>query len=354
MDAVFVTLVRSAAEASAARLLIAGLRRFGGEIGACPVLVFVTRGHGERWFDGPRKTAAGGDESEGSGEALAGEDAGGLAEAAPGEPHFAAPHLAVPWPVASHPAAADLAAPGVEVLALDVPPSLAAYPYGAKVLACARAEARAQASTRSLIWLDPECLVVRPPVAFDLGAHADAAVRPVHLRGVGLTPREPLDAFWGGICAALGVEDLGLSVESFVEGVRLRAFFNSHGFAVRPGLGICRRWLELFEALVEDAAFQQAACGDDLHRIFLFQAVFSALVDSSVEPARLRILPPGYTYPYNLHARVPEGRRAAALDDLVSFAYEGRSLRLVEVGDVEIREPLRSWLEGAVTPAATG
>ncbi len=135
---------------------------------------------------------------------------------------------------------------------------------------------------------------------------------------------------------------------------RLRAFFNSHGFAVRPGLGICGRWLELFEALVEDAAFQGAACNDELHRIFLFQAAFSALVATAVAPPRIRILPPSYNYPYNLQARVPDARRAVALDDLVSFTYEGRTLRPAEVEDVEIREPLRSWLEAAVTPAPAG
>jgi hypothetical protein len=276
MHAVFVTLVESAADASAARLLIAGLRRFGGAMGAAPVWVF---------------------------------------DSAPDAD------------------ASSLAAPGVAIVPLDVPPSLAAYPYGAKVLACARAEAGAQGGARSLIWLDPECLVVRPPVAFDLGDVVDVAVRPVHLRGVGLPPGEPLDAFWAGVCAAAGVADVESTVESFVDGARLRAFFNSHGFSVRPGLGLCRRWLRLFEGLVGDPAFQ---------------AVFSALVASSILPGRLRLLPPDCNYPYNLHARVPKHRRAAALDDLVCFAYEGRSLRPADVDDVEVGEPLRSWLDATL------
>ncbi len=294
MHAVFVTLVGSAAEAAAVGLLVASLRRFGGEMGVGQVWVFDSA-----------------------------PDAGAL----------------------------GLAAPGVETVPLDVPPSLAAYPYGAKVVACARAEARAQAKTRSLIWLDPECLVVRPPVAFDLGDVADVAVRPVHLQGVGLLPGEPLDAFWGGVYAAAGVADVESTVESFVDGARLRAFFNSHGFAVRPGLGLCHRWLRLFGGLVDDPAFQAGACADEPDRVFLFQALFSALVASSIEPARLRILPAACNYPYNLRARVPRHRRASALDDLVCFAYEGRSLWPADVDDVEIGEPLRSWLEGTLAAA---
>jgi len=350
MDAVVVTLVGSAAEAEAARLLVSSLRRFGGESGACAVWVFVAGG------------------------SAAGDAAAAALDLAP-------------------------AGPGVETLSLDAPPALLAWPYGAKVLAAARAEARAAARTRSLIWLDPDCLVVGPPVGFDLGDAADAAVRPVHLRGVGQPPGEAPDAFWSRVYAAVdaprdaarvaprraavdaprdaargtprraALEDpgraagvpsdttgdarraatgsgrSGLTVESFVEGETLRPFFNSHGFALRPGLGLCRRWLEAFEELVGDAAFTAAACADELHRVFLFQAVLSAVLDVTVGPSRLRLLPPTYSYPYNLHGRVPAARRATALEDLVSVVYEGRSLRPAEVADVAVGEPLRSWLE---------
>ena len=109
-----------------------------------------------------------------------------------------------------------------------------------------------------------------------------------------------------------------------------------------------------FEGLVEDAAFQAAACADEPHRIFLFQAVFSALVAASVEPARIRLAPPTYDYPYNLHARVPQAAVPRALDDLVCFAYEGRSLDPATVKDIEIREPLRSWLRGRLESATGG
>jgi hypothetical protein len=63
-----------------------------------------------------------------------------------------------------------------------------------------------------------------------------------------------------------------------------------------------------------------------------------------LDPDRIRILPAEYSYPYNLHGQVPEGRRAGALNDLVCFAYEDRSLDPDIVSDIQIREPLRSWL----------
>jgi hypothetical protein len=172
---------------------------------------------------------------------------------------------------------------------------------------------------------------------------------------VGLSPSEPLDAFWRGIYAAVGVEDVPLAVESFIGRQRLRAYFNSHGLAARPGLALFERWYQLFERLVRDERFQAAACQDERHQIFLFQALWSALVASSVDPQRIHILLPAYNYPYNLHDRVPQHRRAAALNDLVCFTFEGRAIHPDVVTDIEIREPLRSWLRAraAMPPVPT-
>jgi len=244
----------------------------------------------------------------------------------------------------------DLAGPRVEVLPLEVPAALQRYPFGPKVAACARAEELAPAGVETLIWLDLECLVVQPPVLWQLGSAFDAALRPVHVRNVGVPPGESLDAFWQGIYAAAGVADVPLTVESFIDGRPLRAYFNSHGLAVRPARGLFRRWHELFARLVGDAAFQAAACPDELHQIFLFQAVFSALVATAVAAPRIRILPPTYNYPYNLHDRVPADRRPAALNDLVCFTFEGRVIHPDVVTDVAIHEPLRSWLAREVAP----
>jgi len=294
-ESIFLTKVRTPAGKAAARLLIASLQTFGGALRDCPFWVFAT-----------------------------------------------APQ---------HEPCRDLAGPQVEVFPLTVPEKLRRYPFGDKVLACARAEEMAPAGVKSLVWLDLECLVVQPPVLFALDDEFDAALRPVHIRNVGLPRTAPLDPFWAGIYAALGLSDIALTVESFVGRQPLRAYFNSHGLAVRPGRGLFGRWHEHFSRLVGDTAFQEAACADDLHQIFLFQALLSALVASTVAPERLRILPPTYNYPYNLHTQVPDERRAAALNDLVCFTFEGRTVCPDAVTDIAIREPLRSWLKERGCPA---
>jgi hypothetical protein len=239
---------------------------------------------------------------------------------------------------------ADLAGNGVEVYPLEVPESVRANWFAGKVCACARAEEMAGPEVHSLVWLAPDCLILQPPLLLNLGPDCAAAVRPVHHKNVGLAADEPLDPFWQGVYQAVGVPDIGVTVESFVDGERLRAYYNSHVLSVRPAQGIFRRWFQLFEALLGDQAFQEAACQDVPHQVFLHQAALSAVLAQELPPESLRLLPPQYSYPYNLHGQVPAERQAQALNDLVCIAYEDRPLHPDQVDDIKVREPLRSWL----------
>jgi hypothetical protein len=287
-QATFVTLVRTAKERSRARVLIDSIRSFGGVLSSRPIWVFET---------------------------------------APQEP-----------------GAGSLEDTDVFSFPLSVPEGARHYLFADKVRACAVAEEMAAPNVRSLVWIDPACLVIRPPLLYDLGPAYDAAVRPVHIRNVGLLADEPLDRFWEGVCEAAGVRDIRTTVETFVDGERVRSYFNSHVFSMNPSRGLLRRWWTCFESLVCDAEYQESACRDERHQVFLHQAVWTALLVADLDPARVRELPPDYNYPYNLHQSVPPGRRAAALNDLVSIACESRSLDPSQVDDIEIHEPLRSWL----------
>lgn len=248
----------------------------------------------------------------------------------------------------------ELAGDGVIVVPLEIPASVRGYPFGAKVCSCALAEETAAGEVDSLLWLIPECLVLRPPVLMELSSGFDVAVRPVHIRNVGSRSADVPDAFWGGIYERVGAPDESARVESFIEGERIRPYFNSAAFSVAPSRGILRSWLTHFEAMVADDVFQERACGDERHRIFLHQAILSAVISVSTEPERTRMLPADYGYPYNLHKSVPEGRRAAYLNDLTCAIYEHRSVDPRDVDDIGVREPLLSWLSERFGAAGAG
>jgi len=191
-----------------------------------------------------------------------------------------------------------------------------------------------------MVWLGPGCLVFRPPELFVLGSGCDAAFRPVHIANVGSLRSAPLDDYWTHVYAAVGVRDNRGSVESLLDGQRLRPYYNTHCFAVNPGLGLMNEWLGCFRLLVTDEAFQSGPCRDDLHRIFLHQAVLSALVNKSVDPGRFRILPPEYSYPLHFHDKLTGARRARTMNDITVAAYEDDS----DLAALPADEPMRSWL----------
>ena len=291
---VFLTLVRTAGDRSCARILIDSIRSFGGALSRCPIWLF---------------------------------------EANP-----------------QHAPCKDLAGPGVQLVPLSAPETVRGYTFADKVYACARAEELTTPKVRSLVWFDPVCLVIRSPLLFDLAqSSSGAAVRPVHIKNVGLIATEPLDGFWGRVYEAVGVRDIETTVETFVDGTRIRSYYNSHAFAVDPSERLLRRWFECFESLVSDQAFQTSCCQDELHRVFLHQALLSALLATSLGPNRIRVLPPEYNYPYNLHRSVATDRRAGSLNDLVCITYEDRSIDPSVVDDIDIYDPLRSWLSARAT-----
>jgi hypothetical protein len=252
------------------------------------------------------------------------------------------------WAFVLDPDRVPHALPGIEGLhrfPLTMEEGCPPYPFAEKVYAFARAEEMAGPDIRSLVWLSLDCLVVNPPLLFDLGpvtgeAPAHAALRPVHHRNIGSLAREPLDAFWRGVYRALGVDDMPYTVESFVDGQTLRPYFNTHCFALDPALGLGAAWWAHFREMIADRAFQAGPCSDTLHQIFLHQAIFSTLVPKRLAWERVRLLPPEYNYPLNLLAEMSPDHRARTLNTLVNPVYEGT----FPWGEIEIEEPLRSWL----------
>ena len=229
---------------------------------------------------------------------------------------------------------------GVRSFPLALEEGCPPYPFADKVYACARAEEMAGPDVRCLVWLSLDCLIVNPPVLFDLGPAADAAFRPVHHQNVGSPAHEPLDDFWRGIYRALEVGEMPYTVESFVDAQTMRPYFNTHCFAFNPATGLGQAWWEHFKAMASDQSFQAGPCRDELYQIFLHQAILSTLVAKQLDWDRVRLLPPEYNYPLNLLAAMPPDRRAPTLNGLVNAVYEDA----FPWTEIEVQEPLRSWL----------
>jgi hypothetical protein len=236
----------------------------------------------------------------------------------------------------------------IQILPLEIPESVKDYWFARKVCACTQAECKASPVIKSLIWVSYDCLIIQPPELLQLDIEMDAAFRPVHETNIGLPVSISPDDYWKGIYQVVNLEEHHIIVETFVDRKQIHAYFNSHIFSWNPAIGLGQQWFDVFAALVSNRDFQLKCCGDIKHQVFLHQAVLSALIEKNITAERLRILPPVYSYPYNLHASVSWDRRAQVLNDLVCIAYEDRSLHPLKVHDIDIREPLKSWLANYV------
>jgi hypothetical protein len=290
-DVEFFLLITSAEDGRCARLLIESLRAFGGSLGRAPVRAYVP---------GPELAAG------------------------------AVPRI-----------------DGAEFVPLEIDDPIARYPFGAKVLACARAEEAAGDRRGSLVWVSPQCLIVNAPDLFRLPRGKDAAFRPVHIRNVGARADAPLDDYWRAVHRAVGLDGETWSVETLVDPEPIRPYFNTHLFSVDPSEGLLRAWLSHFRAMVEDEAFQSGPCSGGLRKVFLHQAILSALAARALGRERIRELPLGYSYPLHFHSRVPPAVRPRALNELVCPVYEGAYEHPATLGGIAVDQPLRGWLERA-------
>jgi hypothetical protein len=286
---VIATLVDCAAEVAEARLLVRSIRAFGGAFSNSPVYVF-------------------------------------------------------------HPAAANLPKHAFEseatrVIPIEIKHPNKPYRFAYKALASATAEAMIEPGIASLVWLDCASLCLEPPVLFDISPKYDLAVRPVHIRNVGSLASEQLDDFWKVVYRSVGIDELpNETVESFMDKQIIRPYFNCCAYVINPALGILGRWWDCFQDLVGDIAFQSGPCSDELHQIFLHQAVFSALIVKYVAWDRIRPLPPSYWYPLHLHTELTEAGRALSGADVVGILTDYISLDPSHPFFENCSESFRAWL----------
>lgn len=257
-------------------------------------------------------------------------------------------YVATPEPDA--PGIERLRKQGAKIVPLPADDPALGYFYGIKPLACAAVEALlASEAGSTLIYLDPETLVLRQPNALALDGGQRFACRPVHLNNtIGQAPDAAPDRFWGALYEKAGVDVAALpTIETFVDGVTVRAYYNCIIFSVHPGDGLMRDWLALFRTMLEDGEYQREACADARHRIFLHQAALTAVVSARLDPDTIRILPPDYTYPIGLLDRLPETKKIVRLNDVTTAVLEYLWEKPAWMNTIAIDEPLKSWLAGA-------
>lgn len=237
--------------------------------------------------------------------------------------------------------------PEVQIEHLETPEILHKCPFGSKVFACSLAEKEAFQQKQTLIWIDPICLLLCPPLELLLQPPVKAAFRPVHIANIGQPVDEPLNHFWKSIFLRTGFPLSDFSLESYVDGRILLPYFNSHCFSLDPSIGICGDWVCVLQEILSDSSFAQHLAITP-YRIFLFQAVLSGVILSKLTQSEIRILPADYSYPYHLQKDIPAAKRAERLEDTTCFVYEEKSPHPQDLTDIQVAGHLADWLRAHI------
>jgi hypothetical protein len=237
-----------------------------------------------------------------------------------------------------------LKSPDVRMVPFPISSEELNFPLAVVAIGAAAAEGAVAGEAKGLVWMLEDTLVLKSPSALVLPAAMQYGYRPVHITNIGSPWKSPPDGFWSAIYRHCRVEpDHLFPMETCVRDNTIRPYFNAGCQVTRPQNGLFSRWCDLFRSLCRHPDFEPYLA-DPLYRLFMHQAVLAGAVLSSFSPAQLYELPESYNYPLHLHATYPAGFRPAKLNDLVTCRYEDFDELKKTLTSIAVEEPLKTWL----------
>lgn len=237
-----------------------------------------------------------------------------------------------------------LLALNVELIPFRVNREAAKFFFVPEIVAAAEAEEKAEGVADTQVWLATNTILLNEPYDLALPGGKNVGYRPVHITNVGSRIDSPLDDFWRLIYERCGVsEDRIFPMKTHVDENTLRPYFNAGHLVVRPEKRLIRRWRDLFLSLYNLPEFERFY-SNGLYRIFMHQAVLSAVILNSYPHEELLELPATYNYPLHLYNEDSTGRKPDSIEELVTVRHEGFYKDPDWEKKIHAKEFLRRWI----------
>jgi len=241
----------------------------------------------------------------------------------------------------------ELVLDNVFVIPIELDEPLHSYPFAYKVFAVSALQDFITPLPTTIIWLDPSAIILRQPSLFDLKDRRQLALRPVHVKNVGICRDDAIDTYWSHIYNTVEVEYGSLySVKSYVDQEDLFPYYNCGIYALHHHGKVLSMWWDVFKKLVLDVQFQGSHCASCLHKVFLHQSIFSALICKHLSSEDVRILPPEYGYPLHFHNKLSSMGKQIALEDVVCMLGYNEDMSKEEKLEIFQGSPsrIKTWL----------
>ena len=133
-------------------------------------------------------------------------------------------------------------------------------------------------------------------------------------------------------------------METHVDGVTIRPYFNSGVLIARPGRGLMRAWRNRYVEVYDEPALREFYEGDGRYRVFVHQAVLSGVILSELGTDEIQELPPSYNYPLHLHEEDVTESRPVSMDGLVTIRHEEFYKDPSWLEEILAGDSLKGWL----------
>ncbi|MDE5108425.1 MAG: hypothetical protein O4808_15665 [Trichodesmium sp. St17_bin3_1_1] len=217
-------------------------------------------------------------------------------------------------------------------------------PYANKILANAYIEN--QKKHDFLVFLDSDTLFFREPTALELPNSYDVAVRPVSRKSICTSgePDDPHDNYWHLLCQYCGVDYQSIPLlETFVEGVMIKACYNAGLVVVRANKGIFSKWRDDFITVYREGLEPKQESVLPKDQTTLSMAIWG-ITD------RVQVLEPIYNYPIlSINKKQPllqfnSSHTLIHIHYHSAFKAENLSTNPLFQSNFELEAELKTWL----------
>jgi hypothetical protein len=234
----------------------------------------------------------------------------------------------------------------IDLYPFKVDSETANFPFAVKVVASAAAETLADGATALLAWMDPGSMVINEPGELLLEADRQLGCRPVDHLLIGPAFDKPLDPFWEFIFEDCGVQQQALfPMTTSTEQIEMFPYINAGMLIVRPKYMLLRTWRDTFLRVYLESRYQIFYQSNRLYQIFMHQAVLACCILSNLQHAEILELSHLVNYPLHMHDQYPIDRRPQFINELISFRYEDFFTDPNWHEVIQVKEPLKSWLQ---------
>ena len=210
------------------------------------------------------------------------------------------------------------------IIPFEIDIEVARFFFAADIRAAWLAESTATDKADLLVWLGSNTIVLQEPEAFLLRDDKNLGYRPVHHINVGSLFDSPLGPFWILVYNYCSVpEDRIFSMETHVDGKKIRPYFNAGIIITRPEKGLMKEWHDTFFEVYQKPELQMFYEKDERYMIFIHQALLSGTILRMLTRDEIQELPYNYNYPLHLYNEDVTDNRPASIEEIVTLRHEG-------------------------------